>query len=66
LKIASIAQKDKELSGKYPVRWLAIKLLEADEEVLKLIDKSLCKEEVMHQLSEAKKNFGGGHGDCLG
>jgi len=55
LKIASIVQKDKELSGKYPVRWLAIKLLEADEEVLKLIDRSLCKEEVMRQLSEAKK-----------
>ena len=58
LKIASIVQKDKELLSRYPVRWLAIKLLEADEEVLKLIDKSLCKEEVMRQLSEAKKILG--------
>ena len=57
-KIASILQRDKELSSKYPVRWLAIKLLEADEEVLKLIDKSLCKEEIMQQLSEAKKILG--------
>jgi ferrous iron transport protein B len=58
LKIASILQKDKDLSSKYPVIWLAIKLLESDEEVLKLIDKSPCKEEIMQQLSDAKKILG--------
>ncbi|MCR6668744.1 MAG: ferrous iron transport protein B [archaeon YNP-WB-040] len=57
-KIASILQKDENLSSKYPVRWLAIKLLESDEEVLKLVERSPCKEEVMHQLSEVKEVLG--------
>jgi ferrous iron transport protein B len=57
-RIASSLQKDEELSSKYPVKWLAIKVLEGDEEVLKLINKSPCKEEVMQQLSEARKIFG--------
>jgi len=55
LKIASILQKDKELSNKYPAKWLAIKILESDEEVLKLVSKSPVYEEVKLQLSEAKK-----------
>jgi len=57
-KIASTLQKDEELSSKYPVKWLAIKVLEADKEVLKLVGKSPCKEEIMRQLSEAKKISG--------
>jgi ferrous iron transport protein B len=58
LKIASILQKDKDLSIKYPARWLAIKLLEADEEALKLVDKSPCKGELMRQLIEVKEVLG--------
>jgi len=57
-KIASILQRDKELSSKYPVRWLAIKILESDEEVLKLVSKSPVYDEVKLQLSEAKKILG--------
>ena len=64
-KIASVLEKDKELSGKYPVRWLAIKVLEADREVLKLVEKSPYREEVMRQLSEAKEILGEDPGVAL-
>jgi len=54
LRLARILQKDRELSSKYPVKWLAIKILEVDEEVLKLVDKSPCKNEIIDALEEAK------------
>jgi len=49
-RLARILQKDRELSSKYPVKWLAIKILEVDEEVLKLVDKSPCKNEIIELL----------------
>jgi len=39
--------KDKELSSKYPTRWLAIKILEGDEEVLKEVERSPYKDEIL-------------------
>jgi ferrous iron transport protein B len=57
-KMTFILQKDEKLSAKYPVRWLAIKLLEMDEEVLKLVSKSPIFDELKAQLLEAKKNLG--------
>ena len=54
LKLVCVLQKDEELSSTYPVTWLAIKILEADEEILKLVDKSPCKHEIINQLLEAK------------
>ena len=39
--------KDEALSSKYPTRWLAIKVLEGDEEVLKEIGESLWKDEIL-------------------
>jgi len=54
LKIQRAIEKDEELSKKYPTRWLAIKVLEADEEVLKIIDRSPCKHEIVNQLLEMK------------
>jgi ferrous iron transport protein B len=56
--IASILQKDSELSSKYPVRWLAIKVLEADEEVMKTVSKSPVYNELKLKLEEAKKVLG--------
>lgn len=53
-KIERVLQKDEKLSRKYPIRWLAIKVLESDEEVLKIIDKSPCKHEIVERLLEAK------------
>ena len=38
--------KDKELSSKYPTRWLAIKILEGDEEVLKEVERSPYRDEI--------------------
>jgi ferrous iron transport protein B len=58
-RIASILQRDKELSSRYPIRWLAIKVLESDEEVLKLVKKSSVYNEVRAQLSEVKEVLGG-------
>ena len=42
--------KDKELSSKYPTRWLAIKILEGDEEVLKEIERSPYKDEILEVI----------------
>lgn len=39
--------KDEELSSKYPTRWLAIKALEGDEEVLKEVEESLWKDGIL-------------------
>jgi len=52
-RIEKILQKDEELTGKYPTRWLAIKLLEGDKEVLEIVHKSSCRHEVAGQLLEA-------------
>ncbi|ABL78376.1 ferrous iron transport protein B [Thermofilum pendens] len=57
-KMMDILQKDNELSSKYPVRWLAIKILEEDDEVLKLIDERPIKDAVRTLLSEAKNALG--------
>ena len=39
--------KDEELSSKYPTRWLAIKILEGDEEVLREIERSPYRDEIL-------------------
>lgn len=52
LRIEKALQKDEEMCMKYPTRWLAIKLLEGDKEVLRMIDKSSSKDEVTDQLLE--------------
>lgn len=42
--------KDEELSGKYPTRWLAIKVLEGDEEILKEVEESPWKNEILEMV----------------
>jgi len=44
--LEGIISKDRELVEKYPARWLAIKLLERDEDVLKKVMRSPCWSEV--------------------
>jgi len=56
--IATILEKDKELASKYPVKWLAIKVLEADEEVTKIVNRSPVRSELELKLEEAKKVLG--------
>jgi len=51
-KIERILQKDENLTKIYPARWLAIKVLEADDEVLKMIEESPCVQEIVNLLPE--------------
>lgn len=54
-KIEGRIRKDENLTKIYPVRWLAVKVLEADEEVLKMIEKSSCAYEVVNLLLGVEK-----------
>jgi len=49
--VEDVLKKDEKLVETYPVRWLAIKLLEGDEEVLKLVERSPYRDEIMEVLS---------------
>ena len=49
--VEEAVKKDVTLVERYPTRWLAIKLLEGDEEVLKLVEKSPYRDEIMEVLS---------------
>jgi len=49
--VEEAVKKDVTLVERYPTRWLAIKLLEGDEEVLKLVEKSPYRDEIMEALS---------------
>ena len=55
-RLEKVLEKDAELSHRYPARWLAIKILESDREVLKLIDKRPCKHAVVDLLMETLKS----------
>ncbi len=48
--LAIIIQKDEVLAKKYPSRWVAIKLLENDEEVLKKLKGSPAEKEIRKKL----------------
>jgi ferrous iron transport protein B len=50
-KVRDAILKDARLSKKYPTRWLAIKVMEGDEEVLKMIEKSPHKREILRATS---------------
>ena len=47
-------RRDRNLTKIYPARWLAIKLLEADEEVLKIVEKSPHVREIINLLEVRK------------
>jgi small GTP-binding protein len=49
--IVKIIRKDEKLVQKYPPRWLAIKLLEKDEDVLEKIKDSRYQRELMEMVS---------------
>lgn len=46
-----LIRKDKVLAGKYPLRWMAIKLLERDEDVLEKIKGSRVESEIMEVIA---------------
>jgi len=49
-KVEKAILEDRELSSKYPTRWLAIKALEGDEEVLKEIGESRWKNMILEVI----------------
>jgi len=53
-KIERILRRDRNLTKIYPARWLAIKLLEADEEVLKIVEKSPHVRKIINLLEVRK------------
>ncbi len=53
--------KDTELEKRYPLRWLAIKLLQRDDEVMKLVLRHIGEEnlkEIMTHIGEAEARYG--------
>lgn len=57
----SMALSQTELTERYPVRWLAIKLLQRDDEVMKLVLRYLGEEklkEIMGHIGEAEAKYG--------
>ncbi|MFW6116984.1 MAG: FeoB small GTPase domain-containing protein [Thermoproteota archaeon] len=50
-KVVGIIEKDETLAEKYPSRWLAIKLLERDREVLEKIQDSEYRQELLGVVS---------------
>ena len=49
--ISSIIYKDEDLAEKYPARWMAIKLLERDEDVLEKISGSPVEGEILEAIA---------------
>lgn len=56
-KLEDILIKDKDLIQKYPSRWLAVKLLENDSEVIKKIKESPYSEEILRQLEKSSQHL---------
>ncbi len=57
-KIESLLKKESKLSGKYPLRWLAVKLLENDQDVWTKVDSFNLKNEVEKSASRIEKITG--------
>jgi len=52
-KIEALLLKDKELIQKYPSRWLVVKLLEGDSEVIKKIKESEYSDQIIKQVEKS-------------
>jgi len=52
-KIEALLLKDKDLIQKYPSRWLAVKLLEGDSEVIKKIKESEYSDQIIKQVEKS-------------
>ncbi len=55
--LSALLKKDSQLAKKYPPRWMAIKLLEGDEEYLARIQKSPRQEEILSLLTILKEQL---------
>ncbi|MDO9543002.1 MAG: FeoB small GTPase domain-containing protein, partial [Kiritimatiellia bacterium] len=52
-RLEELIAKDRELARKYPARWLGIKLLENDQEVIKKVKESLYAEAIQVQAGQS-------------
>ncbi len=62
-KLEDIIIEDRNLSQKYPSRWLAVKLLENDSEVVKKVKESSCSGEILPQVEKSSHHLQGIFGD---
>ncbi len=62
-KLEDILIKDKVLTQKYPSRWLAIKLLENDSEVIRKVNTSPSSSEILAQVEKSAHHLQGIFGD---
>jgi ferrous iron transport protein B len=51
--IESLLNKDEGFVSRYPIRWLAIKLLERDAEALKHLEGHSCRESILEQVQRS-------------
>jgi len=58
-KLSSVIRRDESLSSKYDPRWLAIKLLEADEDVKAKVRASPLADELLKSADEARQKLEG-------
>ena len=56
-KLESLLSQDKNLIPRYSSRWLAIKLLEKDKEVMEKVKESPCAEEVLSRLEKSTEHL---------
>ncbi len=57
-KFEKLIAVERQFSTKYPTRWLAIKILERDEDILKKIKKSRNLDEILKNIDESIKVLG--------
>lgn len=52
VKLESIIKKDEELSENYPLRWIAVKIIEGDENIMKKVESSPLKKDIERFLAD--------------
>ncbi|MDI6759025.1 MAG: ferrous iron transport protein B [Candidatus Omnitrophota bacterium] len=63
IKLENILIKDSALTQKYPCKWLAIKLLENDNEVIRKVGTSPSSNEILAQVEKSSHHLQGIFGD---
>lgn len=56
-KLEDLLSKDKNLRQRYPLRWLAVKLLESDSEVIKRVEESPYSSEILSQTEKSTQHL---------
>ena len=62
-KVQEVLKRDEVLVSRYNLRWLAIKLLEADEDVKERVKPSPIRDEIFRVVNECRKRLSEKYGD---